>query len=504
MSDKAREILIIGGAISGLMSALALARRGFTVTIIEQDAGELPETIDNIFQDWNRKGAPQTRHTHLFLAKLYQLIRNREPGLLKKLQEAGAIERTFIDLANASFDNPEFVEGDDEIAMIGCRRIVFEWVLRRYLLDTGLVKFRDGIKVIGLKSDRQSDGIPVITGIKTKFADGSLKEIPGDLIIENCGARSKIRDWLKSVTDIPMHQESSPSGIFYSSRFYQLLEGEKPPSDDLAIAGDLGYVRFGIAPADNNTFSVTLLGYSDDKDVRRLLKTEHFDTFVKNTPLMWAWVNPEKARPLTDAIGMANFDNVHRSLIVDGNPIALGIIMIGDSATRLNPEGGAGCSLATVSAMAFADMYSHDKSLYQLAMENEEIVQEQVMPWFHVQVETDLRKIRAKKALDKREPGEKPEENPNNNETNIALASAEDIRVLRRMYRVSQMLEEAVDWREDTVLIDLAMQAIQKRNERKAAGEDVSSGESGFFAGVEQDSQGPTREEFIAMMNGAS
>ena len=508
MSEKARAIIIIGGAISGLMSALALAKRGFTVSILEADAGELPETTDNIFEDWNRKGAPQTKHTHYFRAKTYQLLRDREPGLLEKLKEAGAVERTFIDLANANFDNPEFVESDDEITTIGCRRIVFEWVLRRYLLDTGLVEFRDGVKVIGLKSDSQSDGIPIVTGIKTEFADGSLEELPADLIIENCGQRSRLRYWLKSVSDIPMYRETSPSGIFYSSRFYQLLEGEEPPSNELIIAGDLGYVRFGIAPADNNTFSITILGYSDDKEIRPLLKTAHFDTFAKNTPLLSEWVNPEKARPLTDAIGMANFDNVHRSLIVDGNPIALGIVMLGDSGTCVNPEGGHGCSLATMSAMAFADMYSHDKSLYQLAMEYEEFVQEQVMPWFHLQVRTDLRNIEAKKANDKqlaRERGEKPKKNRNKQPMdevmeNIVLASTEDIRVMRRFYRVFEMLEEAIDFHEDAVLIDLARQAIQKRNERKAAGEDESS-KPGIFAGVEQDSQGPGRAELIAMMN---
>ena len=499
MSEKAREIIIIGGAIAGLMTALALARRGFKVSIVDQDAGELPATVDNIFEDWDRNGAPQTKHTHYFLARVYQLIRDREPGLLEKLKQAGAVERTFFELANASFDSPEFVEGDDDITMIGCRRIVFEWVLRRYLLDTGLVEIRTGIKVIGLKSDSRSDGIPVITGIKTEFADGSLKELPADLVIESCGQRSRLGKWLKSVTDTPMHQESSPSGIFYSTRFYQFLEGEEPPSDEIGVGGDLGYLRFGIAPADNNTFSITIVGYSDDKEVRPLLKTKHFDTFVKNTPSMWEWV--KKARPLTDAIGMSNFDNVHRSLIVDGKPIALGIIMVGDSATSLNPEGGAGCSLAAMSAWAFADMYSHDKSLCQLAMENQAFAQEQVKPWFHLQAKIDLRNIRAKKANDKQlARGEKPEKR-NEMLEDIFLASAEDIRVMRRQYRVAQMLEEAIDPQEDAVLIDLVMQAKQKRNERKAAGDDVSSGIVGSINAGMKPSEGPRRAELIAMMN---
>ena len=42
--------------------------------------------------EWDRRGAPQVRHSHAFLARLYGLLRGSYPDVLADLLDAGATE----------------------------------------------------------------------------------------------------------------------------------------------------------------------------------------------------------------------------------------------------------------------------------------------------------------------------------------------------------------------------------------------------------------------------
>ena len=57
------KVTVIGGGVSGLGTALALARRGHEVTVVERDHTPMPTSADEAF-DWDRRGAPQVRHSH--------------------------------------------------------------------------------------------------------------------------------------------------------------------------------------------------------------------------------------------------------------------------------------------------------------------------------------------------------------------------------------------------------------------------------------------------------
>ena len=70
----------------------------------------------------------------------------------------------------------------------------------------------------------------------------------------------------------PVREASSPCGIFYTSRFYRLLDGVEPPPLDGGIVGvDLGYLKFGIFAGDSRVFSITLAASPADDDMRRVL-----------------------------------------------------------------------------------------------------------------------------------------------------------------------------------------------------------------------------------------
>jgi 2-polyprenyl-6-methoxyphenol hydroxylase-like FAD-dependent oxidoreductase len=72
------QIVVVGGGVAGLGSALVLARQGHDVTVIERDDTPMPTSADDAFE-WDRRGAPQVRHSHAFLARLTGLLRREHP-----------------------------------------------------------------------------------------------------------------------------------------------------------------------------------------------------------------------------------------------------------------------------------------------------------------------------------------------------------------------------------------------------------------------------------------
>ncbi|MCP5067178.1 MAG: FAD-dependent oxidoreductase, partial [bacterium] len=194
-----------------------LAREGHQVTVLEKDPTPLPETPDEAFQGWQRRGAPQVLQSHAFLGRMHNLIRDNEPELLQHLLDAGAEELTFRSMAGQYLADPVFEPGDDDLVLLACRRVTLEWVLRRHVLATGLVEVRDGDEVTGLVAERDpGTGLQSVAGVNLRAGDGATSVLAGDLIIDASGRRSKLSEWLVEIGAPAMREESSSCGIFYA------------------------------------------------------------------------------------------------------------------------------------------------------------------------------------------------------------------------------------------------------------------------------------------------
>ena len=130
------NVVVIGGGVAGLGSALALDRAGHRVTVLERDP--LPATADaeEAF-DAPRRGAPQVHQTHGFLARIMVILRDRYPDVLDKLIAAGAFAMPGV----ANFDD-EPQPGDEDLKVLIVRRTTFEWVLRMAVVDEPNVAVR--------------------------------------------------------------------------------------------------------------------------------------------------------------------------------------------------------------------------------------------------------------------------------------------------------------------------------------------------------------------------
>ena len=84
------SVLIIGGGICGLGTALLLARDGHDVTLLERDAAPPPDSADDAWVSWPRKGVAQFRQPHNFMPGLRLLLEAELPDVQEALARAGA------------------------------------------------------------------------------------------------------------------------------------------------------------------------------------------------------------------------------------------------------------------------------------------------------------------------------------------------------------------------------------------------------------------------------
>ena len=377
------KVVVVGAGVAGLGAALSLGRAGHEVTVLERDATPLPADPDAAFW-WDRRGAPQVRHSHAFLARLRNLLRDRHPDVLEQLLDAGATELRFVEDMPATITDRSPRPGDEDLVALACRRTTFEWVLRKAALASPGVALLDGVVVDGLAATDDPSGLRRATGVH--LADG--RTIDGDLVVLAGGRRGDVPAWFAAMGAATVAEEDEDTGIVYWSRFYRLL-GD-PPVAEGPIGADLGYLKFAVFQGDNGTFSVTLATPNEDAALRTLSVPSHFDVAAAAMQPIAPWVAPGVSEPITEVHPMARLRNRLRTFVADGRPVALGVLAIGDAHTCTNPLYGRGCSLAMVHAELLADaLAEHDTFDEAFHLAFEAATAKELLPWYRASVNQD-------------------------------------------------------------------------------------------------------------------
>jgi 2-polyprenyl-6-methoxyphenol hydroxylase-like FAD-dependent oxidoreductase len=389
------RIIVVGGGIAGLGTALACARDGHEVTVLERDDTPMPADADAAFE-WQRTGAPQVRHSHAFLARLRNLLRDRAPDVLGALLRAGATEIPFTAHLPATLSDQLARPGDGELVALACRRTTFEWVLRRLVLDEPGVELGHGAAAGSL--DARAGRIPRVVGV-----DGTR----ADVVVDARGPRSSSTEWLAAIGAAPVREELHESGIVYYSRFYRVRTGVEAPPYAGPTAADLGYLKYAIFLGDNRTFSITYAIESDDEQLRRALASPGgFETVAGSLVAIAPWRVEGVADPITDVHVMAGLRNRYRPLVDDEQePIVHGYVAVGDAAVCTNPLYGRGCSLAFVHAFGLADaLREHGDDPDALGRSFAGFTDRELVPWFRSAVLQDTQA----RALHEELPAEDP------------------------------------------------------------------------------------------------
>jgi 2-polyprenyl-6-methoxyphenol hydroxylase-like FAD-dependent oxidoreductase len=458
----AREhVIVVGGGIGGLGTALAFGRAGHRVTLLERDALPDPSDAEDAFAA-ERRGAPQVHQTHGFLARLAVVLRDRFPDVLDDLLAAGVTK-----LAPASDLGP-VRPGDEDLALLLVRRTTLEWVLRRAVRAEPRIEVRTGVAVSGLvgaagggtgagagtsagasageRGGTAHDGptpVPTVTGVR--LGDGTT--LDAGVVVATTGRRSSVPRWLDRL-GAEVGETVRESGLMYLTRWYRLPAGHGATLDP-RLGGDLGFVKYLAVPGDGDTLSVTLALRATDAELRATLSEPgNFDVACRTLPGPDRFFAGGPLEPLGPVLPMGGLINrLRRFLDAGGNPIVLGFHAVGDAHTCTNPLYGRGCSLALVQAVLLADAaaaHSGDPAARSAAYEA--ACAREVEPWFDMAVQMDA------EGADLAEGEERP---PGRQEglAAVMVAAGTDPVIGRAMARLWNLLDTPADLMADPEVV---------------------------------------------------
>lgn len=396
------RIVIVGGGIGGLGASLALSGQGREIHVLDRDPPPPAGTMNEIFAHWERPGATQLRHSHVFLARIHNLLRDRYPELLTRLMQAGARELRFRDgLSPTLRAKYAPVPADDDLTILSCRRTTLETVMRAYAIERAGVQFSSGTKVRGIDLEGSGSGVPRIARLHLE-RDGREEEISADLVIDASGRNSQFPDWFAEA-GIHVPAEEASSGILYYTRHYRLREGHGEPDrsgSNIPSAGDLGFLRYCIFPADAGNFSITLALPEIEADMRgRILDGKVFDRICRALPAVAPWTDMARSEPASKVFAMGNLKSVWRDWIVDERPLVVDFFAIGDATMRTNPLYGRGCATGIIQAHILADVLRATSDPLARAKFFAVRVREELRPFYDAMVKQDAAwMLRAEKA----------------------------------------------------------------------------------------------------------
>jgi 2-polyprenyl-6-methoxyphenol hydroxylase-like FAD-dependent oxidoreductase len=388
-AGAAGDMVVIGGSVAGMATALALGRIGYRVTVIERDPLPLVADPDTAFAT-ERRGTPQSHQTHGFLARMTKVLRERFPDVYESMLASG-IETI------SPFDSWEDRDpSDDELTIMIVRRTTFEWAMRRAVLSEPGVTLRSGVGVEGLLSAEGAAGLAQVVGVT--LDDGSV--VHGS-VVACTGRRSDVPKWLAPL-GVEVPEQVADTELIYLTRWYhrQAADTELNPR----LGGDLGFVKYLAIPGDGDTLSLTLAIGAKDPELRRaLVQPGQFDRACRLLPGPREFFEPEGAlTALGEVRPMGGFVNrLRRFTGPDGMPTVLGFHAVGDAHTCTNPFYGRGCSLALVQAALLADAFAaHPDDAAARAVAYEAGSAREVEPWYHASVFSDAQRMNPDPASD--------------------------------------------------------------------------------------------------------
>jgi len=455
MTRADETILVAGAGIAGLGAALALCDGKRAVTLLDRDPPPPDASPEEAFHTWERRGATQLRHSHVFLGRLTTLIRERYPALMEELLAAGARIFRFEDgLPPALRDRYAPKPEDEDMAFLFSRRSTLELVMRRHAARLPGVRFVTDAGVRGLLARREG-GALLVEGLRAEHG-GTIEELRADVTIDASGRNTLFPDWLRT-EGVEVAEEESPAGILYFTRHYRLRDGADEPSrDGPPGAGDLGYIKYGVFNADNRHFSITLAVPEIENELRTsIMKPEVFDRICTAIPGCARWMDPARSEPASTVFAMGNLISLWRSTMKDGAPQVLNFFAIGDAAVRTNPLYGRGCSAGVVHAHILRAALDETDDPKERAIIVERETRATLRPYYDVMVKQDIQSIR--RALHERDPGYKPRLKARIMksflEDAVTPATRGDLTVLRASSRAFHMFGDPVAWLKDPAIL---------------------------------------------------
>jgi flavin-dependent dehydrogenase len=383
------RIVVIGAGVVALGTAMLLAGDGHQAIVLERDPAGPPDDPAEAWERWQRPGLNQFRLPHAFLGGFREVVDTELPDVSKALQDAGALRVNFIrDVLPAEMSGG-WRDGDERYEWLTGRRPVMEAVIAAAAQSTAGVEIRRGTPVAGLTSGAAAlSGVPQVTGVRTKAGES----IPADLVVDMTGRRSGLPGWLGEIGARRPAEELEDCGVVYYGRHFRSADGSTPAMIGPAQM-DWGSISSLTLPADNGTWAVVLAAGSTDKAMRPLREPDRWSAVARSLPLVSHWLD---GTPIDDGVQvMARLEDRYRGFVVDGTPVATGVVAVADSWACSNPANGRGASIGMLHARTLRDQLRafslDDPAAFAAAFHK--ATAECVEPWYRATLASDRHRL---------------------------------------------------------------------------------------------------------------
>ncbi|MFF5700944.1 NAD(P)/FAD-dependent oxidoreductase [Streptomyces sp. NPDC012794] len=376
------HVLVIGGGIAGLATALLSARRGHTAEVFERDTRAPGTALDRDFFGWRRPSVPQAAQPHVLLGAARKLLRAELPDVHAEMLRLGARERHELDWFDV---RPPARPGDEDLVTVQARRIVLESALAGALRAEPGVLVRYGEPVAGLTAERETRAKPWVrvTGVTTPGGTYA-----GDLVVDAAGRRGGSCGLLAGAGCRPAPVERHRTGLAYFCRWYRLPGGtEEGPRRPWTVTGG-AFAGCAVFPSDNRVFAVTVFAHTGDPTRAALRDPAVFEAAARTFPPGAAWLELG-AEPLSGVLATAGLDNRWSPLADGRGPVVTGMVPVGDALTHTNPTLGQGTSLALWAADRVARTAHRNTGSADFAAGYHGWALRTLKPWFDLQVGAD-------------------------------------------------------------------------------------------------------------------
>ncbi|MFO0755910.1 MAG: hypothetical protein U0359_05440 [Byssovorax sp.] len=379
--------IVIGGSITGLVTARVLSDSFAEVIVLERDSrpeGPVP-----------RKGAPQMRHAHLLLGAATSLVRSLFPGLIDEITAAGALlvdPGTAVAMNHYGGWKPRFTTG---MECVSASRPFLEWHIRRRVeaIDNIAIRYEQVAGELLVEADR-------VIGV---LVEGTGERLTADLVIDAAGRGTRVPRWLDALGYGMPEEEAIGVDLAYTSHLFE--KPQNPPGDWYFLVAysrppeQRGAFIFEI---ENGLWIASMTAYFGDHCPK---DHEGFLAHARALPVPEVYEALRNAKPVGEGAAhkVPTSRWFHYEKMVR---FPRGLLVMGDSVVSLNPIYGQGMLMSFQCAQALnealIDRARRGASLDELTAAMRRKVAEIVtVPWM-LSTTMDLR---FDKARGKRPPG---------------------------------------------------------------------------------------------------